>query len=96
MDESFLRIIAASMQVRIFKDMDFVIKKGQVGRAMFFVQRGSIEVISEDGIRIYAYSQAKRCSMSWSKDRFSERLDSCFPFPEQPLVAAMDVVLSSC
>jgi hypothetical protein len=49
LDDSFLKIIAASMQARIFKDMDFVIKKGQVGRAMFFVQRGVVEVISEDG-----------------------------------------------
>lgn len=46
---SFLSIIASSMQARIFNDMDFVIKKGQVGRAMFFVQRGEVEVISEDG-----------------------------------------------
>jgi hypothetical protein len=47
--DSFIKIIAASMQARIYKDMDFVIKKGEVGRAMFFVQRGVVEVISEDG-----------------------------------------------
>jgi hypothetical protein len=47
--DSFIKIIAASMQARIFKDMDFVIEKGEGGRAMFFVQRGSVEVISEDG-----------------------------------------------
>lgn len=48
---SFIKIVAASMQVRQYNNMDFVIKKGQIGRAMFFIQRGQVEAISEDGIR---------------------------------------------
>lgn len=83
--ETFLSIIAASMQVRIFNDMDFVIKKGQVGRAMFFVQRGTIEVISEDGIIIDCFilrrnrSQCHGSGIIFWRDRTHVfRSEDCF------------------
>ena len=52
LEPSFINILVDSMQVRIFNNMEFVIKKGQVGRAMFFIKRGTMDVISEDGIKI--------------------------------------------
>lgn len=48
-DEKFIDKLAASLQIRMYADRDLVIKKGDVGRAMFFILKGQIEVISEDG-----------------------------------------------
>ncbi|KAJ3392721.1 hypothetical protein HDU92_008224 [Lobulomyces angularis] len=49
LDEEFIELLSTSMQIRVYNDMDYVIKKGEVGRAMFFIKKGIIEVISEDG-----------------------------------------------
>ena len=48
-DEKFIEKLAASLQIRVYTDRDTVIKKGEVGRAMFFILKGQIEVVSEDG-----------------------------------------------
>ncbi|KAI9206670.1 uncharacterized protein BJ171DRAFT_16301 [Polychytrium aggregatum] len=49
LDENFITLLASEMQTRIYNDKDYVIRKGEVGRAMFFVFRGQVNVISEDG-----------------------------------------------
>jgi signal-transduction protein with cAMP-binding, CBS, and nucleotidyltransferase domain len=48
-DEKFIEKLASSLQIRVYADRDMVIRKGEVGRAMFFILRGQIEVVSEDG-----------------------------------------------
>ncbi|KAJ3022550.1 hypothetical protein HKX48_005868 [Thoreauomyces humboldtii] len=48
-DDDFINTVAASMQTRIYGDSSYVIRQGEVGRALFFVLRGCIEVVSEDG-----------------------------------------------
>ncbi|TPX67579.1 hypothetical protein SpCBS45565_g03716 [Spizellomyces sp. 'palustris'] len=48
-DEDFLMTLANSMQTRVYYDNSYVIRQGEVGRALFFVFRGDIEVVSEDG-----------------------------------------------
>jgi hypothetical protein len=48
-DEKFIEKLASSLQIRVYADRDLVIRKGEVGRAMFFILRGQIEVVSEDG-----------------------------------------------
>lgn len=48
-DEKFIEKLASSLQIRMYADRDSVIKKGEVGRAMFFILKGQIEVVSEDG-----------------------------------------------
>ncbi|KAL2915353.1 SCF ubiquitin ligase complex subunit [Polyrhizophydium stewartii] len=45
----FIDTLANLMKTRVFSDGAFVIRKGEVGRAMFFVLRGEVEVVSEDG-----------------------------------------------
>ncbi|KAJ3414709.1 hypothetical protein HDV05_006146 [Chytridiales sp. JEL 0842] len=49
LDHEFLTTLSNSMQSRIYSPREFVIRKGEIGRAMFFVLRGEVEVISEDG-----------------------------------------------
>ncbi|KAJ3192983.1 hypothetical protein HK101_005632, partial [Irineochytrium annulatum] len=46
---SFISSLDAAMQSRICSPNEFIIRKGEVGRAMFFILRGEVEVISEDG-----------------------------------------------
>jgi F-box/leucine-rich repeat protein 7 len=50
LDQNFIQTLSTSMQSRIYNPSEFVIRKGEIGRAMFFVLRGDVEVISEDGV----------------------------------------------
>ena len=45
----FISSLAASMKPRIYVDGAFIIKKGEIGRAMFFLLKGTVDVVSEDG-----------------------------------------------
>ncbi|KAJ3098251.1 hypothetical protein HDU97_004173 [Phlyctochytrium planicorne] len=49
LDEEFIMSINNSMQSRVYSQNEYVIRKGEVGRAMFFILRGEVEVVSEDG-----------------------------------------------
>ncbi|KAJ3376982.1 hypothetical protein HDU84_009200, partial [Entophlyctis sp. JEL0112] len=49
LDDEFLTTLSNSLQLRIYNPGEFVVRKGEIGRAMFFVLRGEVEVISEDG-----------------------------------------------
>jgi F-box/leucine-rich repeat protein 7 len=48
-NEEFIQSLAASMKPRMFVDGAYIIRKGEIGRAMFFNLKGIVEVISEDG-----------------------------------------------
>jgi signal-transduction protein with cAMP-binding, CBS, and nucleotidyltransferase domain len=48
-DQQFIERLASSLQIRVYTDRDTIIKKGEVGRAMFFILKGQVEVVSEDG-----------------------------------------------
>ncbi|KAJ3317484.1 hypothetical protein HDU76_001161 [Blyttiomyces sp. JEL0837] len=48
LDESFLKELAESLQSRIYNPREYIIRKGEIGRAMFFIVRGEVEVVSED------------------------------------------------
>ncbi|KAJ3228248.1 hypothetical protein HDU81_006252, partial [Chytriomyces hyalinus] len=49
LDEKFLNTLSNAMQSRIYNPGEFVVRKGEIGKAMFFVLKGEVEVISEDG-----------------------------------------------
>ncbi|KAJ3077161.1 hypothetical protein HDU98_007546 [Podochytrium sp. JEL0797] len=49
LDEKFLTTLSNAMQSRVYNPGEFVVRKGEIGRAMFFVLKGEVEVISEDG-----------------------------------------------
>ena len=48
-DERFIETLASSLQIRMYAEKDIIIKKGEVGRAMFFILKGQVEIVSEDG-----------------------------------------------
>jgi signal-transduction protein with cAMP-binding, CBS, and nucleotidyltransferase domain len=52
-DERFMEKLASSLQIRIYAEKDVIIKKGEVGRAMFFILKGQVAIVSEDGIYIF-------------------------------------------
>ena len=45
----FIDSLVSVMKTRVFVDGAYVIRKGEIGRAMFFNLKGSVEVISDDG-----------------------------------------------
>ena len=49
-NELFIDALVAAMKTRVFVDGAFIIRKGEIGRAMFFNLKGNVEVISDDGI----------------------------------------------
>jgi signal-transduction protein with cAMP-binding, CBS, and nucleotidyltransferase domain len=48
-NEEFIATLARNLKMRVYTDGTYVIRKGEVGRAMFFILRGEVEILSEDG-----------------------------------------------
>ena len=48
-DVAFMNSISRSMTVRLFPSGRFIIRKGEDGRAMFFILKGVVQVVSDDG-----------------------------------------------
>ena len=51
-EQGFLRDVALEMKPVVFLPGDFVIRAGESGREMYFLSRGSVEVVSQDGATI--------------------------------------------
>jgi len=49
-DQEFLESLVNEMHIRLFNKNDNIIVKGEVGRALFFILKGEVSVISDDGI----------------------------------------------
>ncbi|KAJ1558403.1 hypothetical protein HK096_001296 [Nowakowskiella sp. JEL0078] len=49
LDDKFLSSLTNEIQTRVYCDNEYIIRKGEVGRAMFFVLKGEVAVVSEDG-----------------------------------------------
>jgi voltage-gated potassium channel len=52
-EESFLRAIAMQLRPVVYLPGDYVIRAGETGREMFFINRGTVEVVSRDGETVY-------------------------------------------
>lgn len=48
-DMAFLETLSTHMHVRHVKPGDFICREGEMGRAMFFLLRGTVSVLSKDG-----------------------------------------------
>jgi len=48
-DQTFLESLVNEMHIRLFNKNDNIIVKGEVGRALFFILKGEVSVISDDG-----------------------------------------------
>jgi len=51
-DQEFLESLVNEMHIRLFNKNDNIIVKGEVGRALFFILKGEVSVISDDGENI--------------------------------------------
>nr|XP_054756976.1 uncharacterized protein LOC129263078 [Lytechinus pictus] len=51
-DSNFLRMLALKLHVFIFMPGDVVVYQGDMGREMYFIRRGTCEVLSKDGDRV--------------------------------------------
>jgi hypothetical protein len=52
--EGFTNELCSKMRIRHQQPGDVIIQEGEIGRAMFFVVKGSVTVISADGERFFA------------------------------------------
>ncbi|TPX33320.1 hypothetical protein SmJEL517_g03772 [Synchytrium microbalum] len=49
LEADFINLLSNAMQARLYKEKQFIVRKGEIAKAMFFIERGEVEVISEDG-----------------------------------------------
>lgn len=52
--EEFIKEIALEMKPLVFMPGDYVYHAGEPGRDMYFISKGTIEVVSKDGTQVYA------------------------------------------
>ncbi|NUO82843.1 cyclic nucleotide-binding domain-containing protein [candidate division KSB1 bacterium] len=52
--EEFVKEIALQMKPLVFMPGDYVYRAGEPGRDMYFISKGTIEVVSKDGKQVYA------------------------------------------
>jgi voltage-gated potassium channel len=54
---AFIRDIILNMVSVVFTPGDYVVRKGEIGEEMFFISRGSVDVVSEDESIVFATLQ---------------------------------------
>lgn len=52
--DEFIREILLNLEATVFTPGDIIVRKGEIGFDMFFISKGSVDVVSEDGSIIYA------------------------------------------
>ncbi|KAJ1510328.1 Kinesin-like protein kif27 [Coelomomyces lativittatus] len=50
----FMRMLSLALQPVLFLPMEYVVRKGDIGTEMFFIHKGSVDVVSEDGSKVFA------------------------------------------
>jgi voltage-gated potassium channel len=51
--EEFIRDIALQMRSVVYTPGDYVVRAGDAGRDMYFISRGTLEVVAKDGTTVY-------------------------------------------
>ncbi len=52
--EAFIRQIVLNLKPVLFTPGDFIFRKGEMGDQMYFISRGKVEIVSEDGATVFA------------------------------------------
>lgn len=52
--EEFIRQIVLNLKPVLYTPGDFIFRKGEMGDQMYFISRGKVEIVSEDGNTVYA------------------------------------------
>ncbi|KAI9217498.1 hypothetical protein BC828DRAFT_391007 [Blastocladiella britannica] len=50
----FMRMLSLALQPVLFLPNEYVVKKGDIGSEMFFIHRGRVDVVSEEGAVVFA------------------------------------------
>jgi len=57
-EESLLKELVTMIKIQVYSPGDFVCKKGDIGKEMFIIKRGSLNVVSDDGTKVFVTLKA--------------------------------------
>jgi len=53
-EPGLLRQLVTKLKLQVFSPSDFICRKGQIGREMYFIKSGRLSVVSDDGKTVFA------------------------------------------
>jgi hypothetical protein len=52
-EENFLRELSTKLSIEVYSPGEFVCRKGDIGKEMFIILKGSLNVVSDDGTKVF-------------------------------------------